>query len=71
MRKKKEMPSWLKIETFIIAFFILALTLNYFRVSSGGVAGGGDKTLIEYSVLSGSLILTWVASWLIYLKRGR
>jgi hypothetical protein len=69
MKKNKEFPSWLKIETFIILFFLLALTLNYFRIS-GGKDFESNHMLAEYLVLSGILALVWIVSWVVYYRRG-
>ncbi|MFO7807671.1 MAG: hypothetical protein R6V40_04615 [Candidatus Moraniibacteriota bacterium] len=70
MCKKREAPNWLKIETSIIIFFLLVLTLGYFRISAECPAEREAKVLIEYIALSGSLVLIWIISWIAFLVRG-
>jgi hypothetical protein len=67
MSKNKEIPIWLKVETFLAIFFLIALTVSFFRTFDS------DKLLFrgglwqEYLILSSTVAIIWIISVLLYL----
>ncbi|MFW5885164.1 MAG: hypothetical protein ACOCUF_03000 [Patescibacteria group bacterium] len=67
MRKNKEIPIWLKAETYLAVFFLIALTASYFKAADLEKFSLRGDLRQEYIILSSAIATIWVVSVLFYL----